>query len=341
MFVLNDKIQVGDLSFSGVNEVRIKRSIHSYIDSATIKIPSVCNVRTRDGKSKYSLHTASQFREGDAVSINLGYGGEYAEEFRGFVKHIWPNTELEIECEGYVRRLRYKKIKNQYITSSTAKELLLMATEGTGIRLECPDNIPIGQEQLINMTGADICELIKKRTLGMATLFFKEPDVLWCGLVYTAVKTNALTAKGLSQGDVQYRIGYNVLRDSDLKLREPAEQTEVIMNGLLPEKEKVFSNSQLKNAAATLRKTLVHIPTKEWIQKIANEYEYKKNYTGYEGRINGFLYPICFPGYTAYVKDENNPGRAGSYIVESTELRYGAGGAWRSAELGPLVGFDI
>lgn len=341
MFIINSKISIGNFSFSGVHEVRIKRSIHSYIDTATIQIPALCNVRSKDGKSKYLVRTGQQFKEGDAVTIDLGYGGEYAREFEGFVKHVQPNEHVEIECEGYVRQLRLKECGSKHYSSTTAKELLQLAIKGTDIQLECPDNIPIADVQLINATGADICDLVKKVTEGRVTVFFREPNVLWCGLIYTAVRNNVLEDKGLAKGDVKYRIGYNVVRDSDLKVREPKEKVQLIFNGLLSTKEKIFTSSQLKSAVAKLRRTLVHIPNKDWLQKIANEGENHMNYTGYEGRINGFLYPICFPSHTAYIQDDNTPERAGTYIIESTEVKYGTGGAWRTVELGPVINFDI
>lgn len=341
MFVLNSKISIGGLSFSGVNEVRIKRSIHSYVDTAMIKIPAICNVRSKDGKNKYQVRTGQQFNEGDAVTIDLGYNGELAREFEGFVKHVQPNEMVEVECEGYVRQLRLNDCGSKKLDSTSAKELLQLATKGTDIKVECPDNIPIADVEMINATGADICDLIRKATEGRVTVFFREPNVLWCGLIYTATRLNVLGDKGLAKGDVKYRIGYNVVRDSDLKVREPKEKVQLLYNGLLATKEKIFTKTQLKSAAAKLRRTLVHIPSKEWLQKIADEGENHMNYTGYEGRINGFLYPICFPSHTAYIQDDNTPNRAGTYIIESTEVRFGTGGAWRTVELGPVVNFNI
>lgn len=334
-FALNSRITIGKFRFSGVYEVRVKRGLHSISDTGIIKIPSIGVVKYKNGDVQRGI-TSSRFNEGDAVKIELGYNGRLKTEFEGFLKRMNLNTPLELECEGYVRQLRLNNTKNAYYAHTTAKDLLQVAVAGTDITVDCPDNIPLSDIRLINASGADICEHIKKSAEGALSIFFKEPKVLYCGLTYTGI---AKDTSGLHVGDVKIRLGYNVLKDNGLKEHNATDPVQVILKGKLPTGEHVFSASQLKNAAAKLRRTIKHLPDAEYIKKIAQEIEWRKNYKGYEGTVTAFLEPFCLPGYRVYITDSRYKQRDGTYMCESTEVTFGTSGARRIIEIGPKVGF--
>ena len=89
MFELDVKITIGNYIFTHVNDVRIESSRKSLLDTAVIKLPR---------KYKNNIIT-SVVKEGDTVSIQLGYNGKLSTEFAGKVLKIGCNTPVEIQCE--------------------------------------------------------------------------------------------------------------------------------------------------------------------------------------------------------------------------------------------------
>ncbi len=73
---------------------------------------------------------------------------------------------------------------------------------------------------------------------------------------------------------------------------------------------------------------------------MANEKQYSKNYSGYEGTITAFLQPFCQPGYLASISNSSYKERNGRYLVLSTKVTFGTRGATREIGLGPLLGFN-
>src|SRR6185312_15096362 len=101
MFALNSDITIGDFRFAGVHDVHIQRTIHSIMEAATIKIPSIAKI-VKNGKAlAETVVTGAQFEAGDEVKIQLGYNGQYETEFKGFVSSVDLNMPLTIVCEGY------------------------------------------------------------------------------------------------------------------------------------------------------------------------------------------------------------------------------------------------
>jgi hypothetical protein len=73
----------------------------SYVDRATIKVPITARIKRADETITATAETAKLFKEGDAVSIDLGYNNKFNTEFIGFVSRVNFTTPVEIECEGY------------------------------------------------------------------------------------------------------------------------------------------------------------------------------------------------------------------------------------------------
>lgn len=346
-FVLDSEITITTAAgkvfqFSGVNNVVIHRSIHTLNQSATLTLPSVC-VLMRNGQAvSERLSTAAQFGDGDAITILLGYNGDLKEEFRGFVKRRQKGMPLEVECEGYVRKLRLgvSITKNFNNKKTSAKELLELACKGTGIKVQCDVDIPLTGITLIKADGVRIVDYIKKACEGIVTIFFIEPDVLWCGLVYGAYATATGAGKVFGLPMVKYRPGLNCLDDNSLRERVPNEPVQVILQGKYATGEQVFTKSKANNAKSHMKSLNTHVPDAKVLTSIAQEKEYMNNYTGLEGKINGFLQPFALPGYDAQISHRLYPELEGIYVIEGTTVTFGVNGARRVCEIGPRVGFD-
>lgn len=331
----NSVITIGGLKFSGVHEVRIKRGLHSYSEWASIKIPFVANVVTGKRSTPALVSMITLVKDGDAVEVQLGYNGDLITEFKGFVKRRNKLVDmLEIECEGYVRKLRLNVDITKNFTKTSAKELLQLACKGTGITVQCPVDFPLSGIKLLHADGCKIIDHIKKCSEGIINVFFIKPDVLWCGLVYTPYLAGTHV---FSLPTVKYRIGWNTASANNLKERVPSEPVQVIINGISVTGDSVRTDAKDKTAARTEKMYLNNVPDQAILKKFAQEKVNQMNYTGYEGTLMAFLQPLCEPGYLAYVLDNQNQERTAYYLVESTEVIFGVNGGFRNVEVGPKL----
>ncbi len=341
MFVLNSEITIGNFRFTGVHDVEIKRSVHHISEKAVIKIPSMAKVM-KDGKVlAESLITGKQFIDGDPVTINLGYDESMQTEFRGFVRRRNMNMPLEIECEGYSWLLRRNTIQ-KFWRSVKVSELLKEAVSGlqTGyeISIICDTDVELTNIVANNLSGYDIIENIGKYTDGCLSCFFIRPGVLWCGSVYTSIASGS---DPFGVGSVNYRLGYNTIRDNTLKERfAETEPVEVKYSKKLPAGSRISETSDVfKNHVRTHSGILNNQTDATTLKLLANEKAYRLNYAGYEGSVTTFLQPFSEPGYVAGITDDDYPERNGQYLIESTRVLFGMNGAKRIIEIGPRLGF--
>ena len=292
--------------------------------------------------------TASIFRDGDPVTINLGYNGDLRQEFMGFVRTRDLNMPLTIECEGYSYQLRLKQSISHYYPSTTVKGLLEAATKGTDVTVICDVDITLQKIKLVNASASKIIDFIHEVTDHNLCIFFISPTVLWCGLAFTeyANGNNPFPQTGfnLSNGDtasIAYRLGYNTVKDNRLRMRLPSEPVQILYHGKLATGDVVITESKGKYHQTKIRHMLNNLQSSATLQELAQEKEYRKNYSGYEGEINGFLQPYCQPGYKVTVKDSRYKERDGDYLATAINVDFGVNGAKRSVTLGPRIGFDI
>jgi hypothetical protein len=335
MFLLSSDITIGNFRFSGVHDVQIKRSIHSYVDTAVIKLPAKAQVNKAGKIQAQGIVTGKQFTDGDPVTIKLGYNGYLVTEFQGFVVRRDLNTPLQINCEGYSYLITRNNISNSW-SSITVAGLLNKATAGTNITVQCTVDMTLVNLEQKDTTGAGIIETILKETDGNLCIFFIQPNVLWCGLAYTPC------AKGtdpFNMGKTKYRLGYNALRANTLKQRLPQDDpgTHIYVKKKTDGTRLQGQSTDIAGAAMKYKKALNRIADEGSLAALAQEHQYRKNYAGYEGGITAFLQPECGPGYQAWITDSNYPERDGWYLVEGVEVTFGISGARRKIDIGPLI----
>ncbi len=341
MFALCSDITIGKFRFSGVNEVRISKSIHSISDTAVIKLPSIAKVITGGKVMPEYVITGKQFNEGDPVTINLGYDTSFTEEFQGFVTRCDLGMPLEVICEGYSWLLRRNNI-NRFWVSVSIKELLEAAVDGIDpdytITVQCEVDMQLANIRINDESGFDVISNLSKYTDYCLTCYFIQPNVLWCGLVYTQF---ALGNNVLNDQVISYRLGYNCIKDNNLKVRKTEnDPVEVKYFKKQANGTKISATSDINNiAAANHTKIINHASDQASLQDMANEKAYMLNYAGYEGDLTAFLQPYASPGNEAYITDSRYPERNGNYLIESTEINFGINGARRILEIGPLSGF--
>ncbi len=315
-FWINSKIQIGKYKFAGVHEVKISKSIHSFVDTCTLQVPTDYRLKQvgipqTEGAA---LKANMLFKEGDKVIIQLGWNGRYNDEFVGYVRRVNFNTPVEIECEGYVYLLR-QPLPYKSFVNTNLKTLLQYIIQGTDIVLSpaTPD-VPVEKFDINNVTGAEVLEQLKKKLL--VTIFFSGNE-LFAGLEYTAYK-----------GNVILKLGWNVVRDNQLKQRIADDGAiEIMLTGVKNDGTKITVTA---GKSTNILKVKTHIVTdQKTLQAMADKMLKDKQYSGYEGKITCLGFPYYQHAWTVDLRDDRYPERAGHYVLDSVEVRYGTGGYWR------------
>lgn len=321
MFRLCSKFQIGSYSFKGgVNEVKIKRHVREIMDTATITLPALSRIKRDDTNlPQSSSETAKLFREGDKVSIALGYNDELHQEFLGFVRRVNFGTPVTLELEGCGWQLRNKNILKSW-KSTTLRQVLEEVVKGTDIKLSehIPD-VKLEKLYITNSNGLEVLEYLKKKLL--LTVYFNF-DVLYAGIEQGDIK-----------GTAKYKLGWNVVKDDQLKYRL-AEDTKV----LVLVKRKLKKGEQLLYEVGDKDGNVhtINLPnvSAEDAKKIGDQALKEAKYTGYEGKITGFLQPYCEPGFSSEIIDPRYNERGGLFFIKGTEVTFGMRGARRIVEIG-------
>lgn len=132
---------------------------------------------------------------------------------------------------------------------------------------------------------------------------------------------------------VRYQIGWNVIKDNNLKLRQ-AKNQEVIVKytGKKKDGTKMSITSGSKGEVKEfITNDFVDAST---LKKLADAQKSKLSYDGYEGKITSFGIPFCQPGYKCILTDKRYVERSGNYIVETTEVNYTMSGYRRIVGIG-------
>ena len=338
MFILSSKIVIGSFSFSGVNQVTIKRSMKSIYDTAKITIPHTVYIKRKGGKPAMDEPLMSVIADGDPVEIWLGYNNELKLEFKGFVNTRQLSSELQatIECEGYSYKMRNEVDLTKFYASTKASELLKKIEPLAGISIKVADDMSLQNIRLVHANGVEIVQELEKISMNTLSLFFINPTTLWCGMVFSAYVNNV---DPLQEGTVKYKLGVNCIKDNSLKRKTASEKVSIAYNGMGVTGDRIQTGSDEKNAKRKVQRTVNRVGDTGDVKKMANEKQYRLNYDGYEGRLTGFLQPFCAPGWVASIQDPSYPDLDGKYLVEETEVTFGVNGARRVLSIGPRLGF--
>ena len=339
MFVLRSDITIGQFVGIKPHSVKVNKSIHQYCDRALITVPITARIIRAGEVITQSAETAKTITEGMKVVIKLGYNNTLNEEFEGYVARVNFTTPCEIECEGYSYQLR-KQTYLKTFKNTTLLELLQFLVIGTDIKVDT-QNIPefkIDKIAFSNNTGTECLELIKKKSDHTISIYFTK-NILFAGLVGLPVKATT-----------KYRLGWNVIKDGNLKQRIANNQDVTIhfVNQQKDGTKKLVTSGNKSKLVANVITTTgssgekgeVKVVKSNWtsdteaLQMQADAKHLQLSYDGYEGKITTFLLPYCEPGFKSAIDDQKYVERSGNYFSEATEVTYNKSGARRIVDIG-------
>lgn len=328
MFALDYTVTINGKKFSGINGVKIKRGIASLAGTCTIKVPTTAVQKKTDG-SRLNVLTAQTIKRGDKVVVDLGYNGKLRREFTGYVTRVNYTKPLEIECEDSIFLLREKTIKKKY-KDTTLDNVLADILAGTGIKVTTGGiSIKIDSLLLMSQGAGDITRELALQTIidryGLVGYFDTEGN-LFVGL-----------RQGKKAGEVKLRLGWNTIKDDELKYHNKDEQS-IQIKAIYINKLGVRTEAVVGDKGGAIRTIfLPDVSDKTQLETIAKNELEKYKFTGYAGKIKAFLVPFAEPGYVARIADPQYQQRNGSYYVEGVEVEFSTSGGRRTIEIGAQV----
>jgi hypothetical protein len=319
MFVLNCDITIGKYNFKTVSGLRVNRSVHSIASTATIRLPLSARLKTNTVSN--TIETNKVFNVGDNVEIKAGYDKLYT-EFKGFVRKINYQKECEIECEDFAGKLRETSLKKSWQSVSLSDAISFIKTQVPGLKVT--DKIPSMTINKVIIDGKSALWFLDeiKNKYGISC-FFDLENTLQIGMVYQ-----------YQQGEVKYNIGYNCPDETDLQyvdandVKLKIKAVGIKKDGTKIEKETGDSDGEER----TLH--FYDVSDTGTLESLAKNELEKYKFSGYRGKITGFLDPYCSPGMKAMIKDSAYGRETGNYYVESVETSISESGGRRIVELG-------
>lgn len=326
-FSLSGHIEIGSYRLRGFHSVVIKKSVYTLVQTAVVMLPLSVVFRNKDLNVLETIPLASRIKEGDRISISIGYNGVNRTEFTGYIKRINYKQPLELECEDALYLLR-----KQYFTESyrniSAKALITQVLDRlnvvSGLNIALYGNVPdvtVGNFYPRGKSGIWILEEIKK--FGITCFLYNNAGrtTLYAGL-------NNL----LRTGNVLYRFGYNTISEDDLKYQrtEDKKYKVTVVNW---QRNGTNSRETFGEEGGDAISINAYNASKKDMEQLAKAEVERLSQQGYKGKLETFLLPYAEPGMVAEVKDDQFPERAGRYYIGEVETTVDNNGGRRRPAL--------
>ncbi|MFN4249054.1 MAG: hypothetical protein ACK4EY_15100 [Flavipsychrobacter sp.] len=312
------------------NHIETHCSIHSAMNTAMVRIPTSARLRNIKGDViTTSAETSKQFSAGDSIEIALGYGTDQRTEFKGFIHRINFGTPCEIECEGYSYKLKRTDRFYKHYKNTTVKAILNDLLVGTGITIHADTpEITIDHLDLNGENAFEALELMKKNGDVICSFFINHTE-LYCGPKYLALRNE----------EVKYSLGWNTIRDTDLKYRDKESQKVKYHVTYKDKKGKTHHINYGEDGGNIVEFDAGYASEASIARLKAKNSSSNRIYEGYEGMLQAFLIPFAEPGFKGVLIDENYTERGGSYIITAVSVVLNDRGGRRISEIGPALSF--
>lgn len=311
MFKLTSDITINNRKIKPA-KVDWKSSVSSLNDTCVITLPR--RAYQHDNLSlKDSAPKSADVNVGDPVDVRLGYNGNNTPRFTGFVTRITLGAEMQIECTGYMYKLRNVRFTKSY-KKTTLKQILTDLIAGSGIVLS-PNTVDV---TVVNVTFKDapadkVLEWAKKELLCIVSFY---DNMLYAGV----------SKYGVPGKEVRFSLGYNTVSDNELKKVTQAPNNNIVIS--IKSKTGTVKKYKKETAKYSNVKTYNVRPGLEasYIKALQTELSKREHVDGNLGSITAFLEPLVSKGDTINIIDNRYGVRGGMYFAESVDGSYGSSG---------------
>ncbi|WP_080058290.1 hypothetical protein [Spirosoma aerolatum] len=323
MFKMDYQIKIGGYSLQGLESVTVDSSADDLSDKCTIVVPAMSYNK--------GLAVEDKLKRGDVVSVMLGYNGNLYQEFTGYLKAIYPNAPMRLECEDAIYLFR-KKIADKQFKKTTANEILAYVLSQINPQLSASQKMKLvasasgyqfDKFTIVRATGFEVLQKLKQDTgLGI----YVRGNQLLCQGLYTERRGNA--AYDFSR-NIEASEGLEYVRREDRK---------VLVKMIGRTKKGVKVEVEVGESGGDMRTIQrPNVSSKETLELIGKNELTNQSFDGYRGAIKGWLVPTCEIGYTASVFDQDYPERNGKYYVKAVKTEFSSAGGRRTISLGIKV----
>lgn len=313
----------------GLNNIEIKKSVHQIVQTAKLSLPLSVAIRNADMLS--TIQIIDKVKEGDKISVEIGYDDKHRREFQGYIKRINHKQPLELELEDEMYLMRSLFLKKSF-PKNDVKDILNYLNDELykkhSIRFKLYDNIPqlsVKNFRVNGGNGLEVLQALKEQYLLTTFLTTINGElVLYAGLLY-----------GLKQGKVKHVIGRNTVNVDNLKFTLAQDQTYKveIVNQMPDGKAKKWEFGD-KNATETIKPLPVPgYKTEAELKYIADRLIEERKISGYKGSFETLMFPYCEPGYIDTISDPQFKDRKGDYYIATVVTTFGVNGGKRKPEI--------
>ncbi|MDT8346655.1 MAG: hypothetical protein RQ756_02540 [Flavobacteriaceae bacterium] len=305
------RIVIADnLSFDVCETIAIEQSVQVLTNTAKITLPrELRNALDSSGKRvDISGKSILNFMQrGDRVLIFLGYDGDLAKEFSGYITKIGAETPLVIECQDEMYQLKKMprislSLQNADL-ETTLKEIL------PSYDIVLSENYKIGTWVIDNATPFEVLEQLKNK-LGIRA-FFDQSKRLMVGMMIDFSPSNAVVynfSENLREGT---NLSFETREDKPLEVVAKSKQT----NG----EELVYTTGEKGGDTLNIRLPEISI---EDLKKWAEKTHQSRSFTGFTGSLEAWGYPRTQAGdklqiVRPFYKDKHQDGE---YFAESVSI---------------------
>ncbi|MBK5213360.1 MAG: hypothetical protein JJE55_06845 [Flavobacteriaceae bacterium] len=294
--------------------VIVEKSWKMLTDTAIITIAR--NVRDFDKQKVRDV-----FRPGDPVKIELGYDGEYYEEFVGFISRVSADIPIKIWCEDAMWKLKQQPV-NISKPSTTLKAL--MDEVVTDYTIDAAE-YEIGPARYPQKTVALVLDDLKKR---FGFFSYMKGEKLVVGKIYAddtgTPPVDLHLEKQVYSNNLEYQFADDVI-------------VKVFVESTLSNGKKLKAEVG-EDGGDVIRVPHFGIKDEETLKKLAKVDYDKYKVNRYKGGITTFGIPAIEHGWKVNLSSDLYPDREGLYYVDSIKVSFGEGYRYaRTATLGDVA----
>ncbi len=313
------KIQVGSYRIGLLDSVSIKKSVETLADEATITLPGTY--------INHAINIEDKIKEGDEVTIELGYNGSLQTEFKGYLKGVrTDDSSIVLECEDSIYLFR-KDVPNKEYKSITVKSLLqkIVQQVDASFMVSCDYEFTYDKFVVKDATAWDVLKKVQDEC--KANIYFDE-KTLHVHPQYSEIANSQ---------PVIYDFAINVEKSS-LKYRRADERKyQISVEGVKPDGSRI--ETTIGKPGGEKRSVKIYgVTDMASLKKRAEEELLLVVYSGFEGNFTGWLIPYCAPSYKISLRDAEYPNKNGDYYVLATEVKFSSSGGERTVTIGRKVG---
>jgi hypothetical protein len=309
MLILTGDIEFGRHQVDFVHSVECESGWAQLTDTCTLQFPRRIGTETTALKDLV--------KPGDAVRVSLGYDGDNAEVFSGYVRQVNPIIPFAIMCEDLMWNLKQQTYTKAW-QSTTVKEVLALIAPGVATKAI---DATIGKFEFERLTGAKVLDELRSK---YGLFSFVRDGRLQVGLQYDPeyARTHAFHfERNIISHQLEYWTKDNIrLNVEAISIGKDNTKTSVEVGDREGEKRTMhfydLSQTELKAAAE---------------RELA-----RLKYDGYRGDFTTFGRPHVRHGDIVELTDPTF-NRGGKYWVDKVRTSFGMGGYRQTVTLGPAA----